>query len=145
MPKSSRSKHSKSKKTQQKSQSAAQHSTSQQKTVHRERGTWLTIVLVVMALHGLFAAYFYYTVRTQEATLSRPMIISLMVVHSLANIAAAVGIWYWKKWALYVYAASTVLAVVVGLLSVGAWSVFYMVLPLVIVGWVLRTKWEYFT
>lgn len=113
--------------------------------MHRERGTWLTIVLVVMALHGLFAAYFYYTVRTQEATLSRPMIISLMVVHSLANIAAAVGIWYWKKWALYVYAASTVLAVVVGLLSVGAWSVFYMVLPLVIVGWVLRTKWDYFT
>jgi hypothetical protein len=145
MSKSSRSKQSKSKKTQQKSQPSAQRSTARQKVVHKERGTVLTILLVVMALHGMFAAYFYYVVRTQEAALSRPMVISLMVVHSLANIAAAAGIWYWKKWALYVYGASTVLALVVGLISVGIWSVFYMILPLVIVGWVLRTKWEYFT
>jgi len=145
MSKSSRSKQSKSKKTQQKSQPSAQRSTARQKVVHKERGTVLTILLVVMALHGMFAAYFYYTVRTQQAVLSRPMIISLMIVHSLANIAAAAGIWYWKKWALYVYGASTVLALVVGLITVGAWSVFYVVLPLVIVGWVLRAKWEYFT
>ncbi len=110
----------------------------------KERGTLLTIVLVLMALHGIFATYFYYTVRTQEADLNRPMILSLMVLHSLANVIAAVGIWYWKKWALYVYAASTIVAMVVGLLTVGVWSVFYMVLPFVIVGWVLRTKWEYF-
>jgi len=105
MSKSSRSKQSKSKKTQQKSQPSAQRSTARQKVVHKERGTVLTILLVVMALHGMFAAYFYYVVRTQEAALSRPMVISLMVVHSLANIAAAAGIWYWKKWALYVYGA----------------------------------------
>jgi len=34
---------------------------------------------------------------------------------------------------------------VVGLLSVGAWSAFYMVLPLAIVGWALRTKWDQFS
>ncbi len=112
---------------------------------HKERGTAVTIVLVIMALHGIFATYFYYIVRTQEADLNRPMILSLMVLHSLANVIAAVGIWYWKKWALYVYAASTVVALVVGLMTVGVWSVFYMVLPLAIVGWVLRTKWDYFT
>jgi hypothetical protein len=67
-----------------------------------------------------------------------------MVVHFLANVVAAVGIFYWQKWALYVYAASTVIAVVVGLLTVGIWSVFYMLLPLVIIGWLLRTKWSYF-
>jgi len=112
---------------------------------HKERGTAVTIVLVLMALHGIFATYFYYTVRTQEADLNRPMLLSLMVLHSLANVIAAVGIWYWKKWALYVYAASTIVAMVVGLLAVGAWSIFYMVLPFAIVGWVLRTKWDYFT
>ncbi len=68
----------------------------------------------------------------------------MMVVHFLANIAAAVGIWYWKKWGLYVYAASTILALVAGLISVGIWSLFYMVLPLAIIGWVLRSKWSYF-
>jgi hypothetical protein len=109
------------------------------------RGTVLTILLVIMGLHGILAGYFYYTWRVDSASLDRPWILTLMVIHSLANVVAVVGIWYWKKWALYVYAASTVLALVVGLISVGIWSVFYMVLPLAILGWVLRTKWEYFT
>ena len=109
------------------------------------RGTVLTILLVIMGLHGILAGYLYYTLRVEGAYLDRTWILTLMSVHFLANVVAAVGIWYWKKWALYVYAASTVLALVVGLISVGIWSVFYMFLPLAILGWVLRTKWGYFT
>jgi hypothetical protein len=110
---------------------------------HKQRGFWLSLLLVVMALHGVFGTVLYYAIRTQDA-LDKPWIISLMVLHSLANVIAAIGIWFWKKWALYLYAASTVLALVVGLISVGIWSVFYMILPLAILGWVLRTKWNYF-
>jgi len=40
----------------------------------------------------------------------------------------------------YVYAASTIIALVAGLLSIGIWSVFYMVLPLAILGWLIRSK-----
>jgi predicted MFS family arabinose efflux permease len=117
----------------------------EKKKPRKERGFWLTFALVVMAVHGVFAAFLYYSPTLSPApTIQRPWILGLMVVHSLANIVAAVGIWYWKKWALYVYAASTVIALVVGLMSVGIWSVFYMVLPLAIVGWLLRTKWDYF-
>ena len=108
------------------------------------RGTVLTILLVIMGLHGIVAGFFYYYYRTNTAYLDRPWILTLMAIHFFMNVVAAVGIWYWKKWALYVYAASTVVALVVGLLSVGIWSVFYMVLPLAIMGWVLRTKWDYF-
>jgi hypothetical protein len=110
----------------------------------KERGTVLTIFLVLIALHGILAGILYYTERMDNSTLDRPWILSLMVVHSLANVVAAVGIWYWKRWGLYVYSASTVLGVVVGLLAIGAWSLFYMILPLVILGWVLRTKWGNF-
>jgi hypothetical protein len=109
----------------------------------KERGTILTILLIIMAVHGIFAAYLYSTMSTAPEV-QRPWIIGMMVLHFLANAAAAVGIWYWKKWGLYVYAASTVLAVVAGLISVGIWSLFYMVLPLAIIGWVLRSKWSYF-
>jgi hypothetical protein len=109
------------------------------------RGTVLTILLVIMGLHGIVAGYLYYTLRMETADLDRPWILTLMSIHFLANVVAAAGIWYWKKWALYVYAASTVLALIVGLISIGIWSVFYMFLPLAILGWVLRTKWEYFT
>ena len=110
---------------------------------HKERGFWLSLILIVMALHGIFGTVLYYTIRTQEA-LDRPWIISLMALHSLANVIAVVGIWFWKKWALYIYAASTVLALFVGLISLGAWSVFYMILPFAILGWVLRAKWDSF-
>lgn len=119
-------------------------SMAQNKAEHKERGFWLSFFLVIMALHGIAAAFLYDALRT-DASIERTWLVSLMVVHSLANVLAAAGIWYWKKWALYVYAGSTVLAVVVGLLAVGAWSVFYFVLPLAIVGWVLRNKWAYFT
>lgn len=110
---------------------------------NKHRGFGLSILLLVIALHGIFATAFYYAIRTQDA-LDRPWIISLMVLHSAANVIAAVLIWFWKKWGLYLYAASTILAVVVGLISVGAWSVFYMILPLAILGWLLRTKWNNF-
>jgi len=114
----------------------------EKKKPKKVRGFWLTAALVVMALHGIFAAYLYYT-QASAPTLQRPWILGLMVVHSLANVVAAVAIWYWKRWGLYVYAASTVLAMVVGLMSVGIYSLFYMFLPFVIVGWLLRTKWDY--
>jgi len=110
---------------------------------HKERGWLLSLILVVMAVHGILATALFYAIRTQEA-LDRPWIISLMVLHSFANVIAAAGIWYWKKWALYVYAVSTGLAIFVGLVSVGAWSIFYMIFPFIILGWILRSKWDYF-
>jgi len=90
---------------------------------HKKRDFWLSFILIVIALHGILGSVLYYTIRTQEA-LDKPWLISLMALHSLANVIAVVGIWLWKKWALYVYAASTVLAVFVGLISLGAWTVF---------------------
>jgi len=111
--------------------------------IHKHRGFWLSFILIVMALHGIFGTVLYYTIRTQEA-LDRPWLISLMALHSLANVIAVIGIWFWKKWALYVYAASTVLALFVGLISFGAWTVFYMIVPIAILGWMLRAKWDSF-
>jgi hypothetical protein len=111
--------------------------------VKKEHGTLLIIVLAIMAIHGFFAAYLYYAM-SSAPEVQRPWILGMMVVHSLADIVAAIGIYYWKKWALYVYAGSTILALVAGLISIGAWSTFYMVLPLAIVGWILRDKWSNF-
>jgi hypothetical protein len=108
------------------------------------RGPWLTVALVVIVLHGLAAAVFYAVARLDTSTVDKPLLLGLMSLHFLANVVAAIGIWYWQKWALYVYAMSAILALVIGLVTIGIWSVFYMVLPLVILGWLLRTKWSYF-
>jgi len=117
-----------------------------QQTPKKTRGTWLTIALVVIVLHGLIAAVYYSAAKVDSAYMDRPWLITLMVVHFLANVVAAIGIWYWKKWGVYIYMGSTILAVIVGLITtgLGMYSIFYFALPLVIVGWLLRTKWDYF-
>ena len=111
----------------------------------KKRGTALTIVLVIMALHGLFATALFYSLRMDDSLITRPWLVTLMLIHSLANVVAAVGIWNWKMWAWQLYIASTILSLAVGLVTVGIWSAFYVVLPLAIVGWILRTKWDNFT
>lgn len=116
-------------------------------TLRKSRGTWLTIVLVLMAVHGIIAGAAYLTLYQQPTTitmLTHQTRIALTVVHMLANVVAAVGIWFWKKWALYIYAASTVLALVLVLISGFWYGAFYVILPVAIVGWLLRTKWSYF-
>ena len=65
------------------------------KTVRKERGSLLSLILVIMALHGILGTVLYYSIRTQDA-LDRPWLVSLMVIHSLANVVAVVGIWYWE-------------------------------------------------
>ena len=113
------------------------------KPIKKKHGTLLIVALVVMAVSGIIAAFLYNSLSTAP-DIERPRIVTMMVIHSLADVVAAFGIFYWKKWAIYVYAGSTILALVAGLLAVGVWSVFYMILPFVIVGWLLRTKWDYF-
>ena len=118
---------------------------SKQNSKSKNRGALLTILLVIMALHGLAATYLFYSLRIDESMISRPWLLTLMAIHSFANVIAAVGIWKWKMWAWNLYIASTILSLAVGLVSIGMWSVFYMVLPLAIVGWALRTKWNQFS
>ncbi len=115
------------------------------KPIKKTRGTVLTVLLVIMALHGIVAGVFYYVARMDDSIVTRPWLVMLMSIHFFANVIAAVGIWKWKMWGWQLYVASTVLALVVGLLAIGIWSAFYMVLPLAIGGWALRTKWSYFT
>lgn len=110
----------------------------------KERGFALNLIVVLMILHGIAATIMYMNIRTNATTLDRPWLISMMVIHSVLNIIAAIGIIYWERWALVLYLVSTGLAVVAGLLGMGIWSLFYMILPLAIVGWVLRDKWKYF-
>jgi len=131
------------KKNKNKKASSFRASGKQKPQAKKHHGTLLKIALIIMVVHGIFGAYLFYSLKVDPAV-ERPWILGLMVVHFLANILAAVGIFYWKQWGLYVYAASAIIALVVGLVSIGAWSVFYMVLPVAILGWLLRTKWDNF-
>lgn len=115
--------------------------------LRKSRGIGLTIVLVLMAVHGIIVGAAYLALYKEPTTITltnHVTRLALMGLHMFANVVAAVGIWFWKKWALYVYAASTVVALVLVLIT-GIWyGAFYVILPVAVVGWLLRTKWEYF-
>jgi hypothetical protein len=140
----------KSKSKQHHNQSKAEHNRAIQnrsktnQPVKKERGFWLTFVLVIMALHGIVATLFYTSAKAGAAPNARTWILTLMILHCVLDIVAVAGIWFWKKWALYLYGFSTILAMIAGLLTgYGMYSVFYMIMPFVILGWLLRTKWDY--
>jgi hypothetical protein len=123
--------------------SSTKSGTRKTKAIQKKHGALLTIVLILMGLHGFVSTYIYITY-SNAPEVQRPWIISMMVLHFILNIAAAILIYFWKKWGIYLYVASTIIAVVAGLLAVGIWSIWYMLMPLIILGWLLRTKWDYF-
>jgi hypothetical protein len=118
--------------------------TRSRKKIHKERGIWVGLFLVLMILQGIIATYLFYQYQLSASVIDRPVTLALMILHSLANIAAAVGIWLWKRWGLFVYAGSTLLALIVGILAVGMWSTFSIILPFVILMWLLQEKLSYF-
>ena len=59
---------------------------------------------------------------------------------------AGFALWRWKKWGLTLYLVGTVIVIVLGILATGAamlWS-FSRLLPFIIVGYIVRSKWENF-
>ena len=61
---------------------------------------------------------------------------------AIADIVAAVAIWYWKKWGLRLYAISTVIGIAAGLiLTASQLVVFHDIIPLAVLGYVIKDRW----
>jgi hypothetical protein len=107
------------------------------KNVNKERGTVLSVLLVLIFLHAVLAtAVAYSTLKEEYAATS--WVLPLMGLVSLADIVAAVGMWYWKKWAITLYAVTRVIATVIHLMLTGSLLVvFYDLLPVAILVYVI--------
>lgn len=111
------------------------------KPVRKQRGTLLTILLVVILLHSILASYLaYITLKEDYIGFANWIIVSLVLV-TLGNLVAAIGMWFWKKWAVYLYGAMAVLAGVVHLVLTGSTMVlFYDLIPVAILGYVISIQ-----
>ena len=116
------------------------------KTSHRiERGFWLSLVLILIMIHSIFTIWFVYNAQQASDASSTPWLIGALVLVAIAKFIAAIAIWNWKKWGLYMFAVSVVISVILGLILTGWWLiVFNEVLPLAILGWFIRDKWSNF-
>ena len=114
---------------------------------HKERGGWLTAWLIIIALHGVLATYLVFNALKQEYAPSKPLIITSLIFISTASVIAAIAIWYWKKWGLYLYAATIIIGMATHIVMTGSLLfVFFDIIPLAILGYLLNAhnKWRYF-
>jgi hypothetical protein len=105
----------------------------------------LSAWLILIMIHGVFASALIWYLRTQRDLSSPWWVWTTLFVTALADIVAAIGIWNWKRWGLRVYAISTAAGIAAGLvLTASQLIVFHDIIPLAILGWLVKDKWDYF-
>lgn len=113
---------------------------SAKKPVHKERGTLLSVLYVLIGLHGVLGAYIgYVTMKTEYV--KAPWALAVLTLVSVAAIAAAVAMWYWKQWGIYLYAVVCIVQAVVHLMMTGSMMVmFYDILPVAILAYIINLQ-----
>jgi uncharacterized membrane protein (DUF2068 family) len=98
-------------------------------------------MLVLIALHGVGAVYLIFTLRADTSPGALAWIAPTLFALAIADIVAAVAIWYWKKWGLRLYAISTAIGIAVGLIvTASQLIVFHDIIPLVILGYIIKDR-----
>ncbi|MGD9147575.1 MAG: hypothetical protein PVI80_18550 [Anaerolineae bacterium] len=111
----------------------------------KERGTWLSIWLIFIMLHGILASVLIWYLRNQGGDSSPAWILAVLFVMAIVDIVAAILVWNWKRWGLWLYAISTIVGIVIGLvLTRSQLWVFHDIIPLVILGFLVKDKQSYF-
>jgi hypothetical protein len=135
-------------KSKQQAKSTSKSKSSAKKEVKKRRGGVLSFLIILIGVHAIFASYLGYTSLNQYYEGQRSGMLALFVVLSLADIVAAVGMWLWKQWAIYLYITTTVVLTAFSIVLTGSvWVSFYQMLPVAILGYVinLQNKQKLFT
>ncbi len=125
-----------------KSKSASQKAKGNlKKPVNKRRGGLLTFLIILIGVHAVSASALVYSYLKQDYTGQRTWILVLLLLVSLADIAAAVGLWLWKLWGLYLYIVSTAVLAGISIVVTGnVWVSLYQFIPVAIFGYVLRLQ-----
>jgi hypothetical protein len=110
------------------------------KAAHKVRGTLLSVLIVLIGIHGILGAYIgYTTLKTEYA--KAPWVLPVLTLVSVAAIVAAVAIWYWKQWGITLYAVVCIIQAAVHLMMTGSLMVvFYDILPVAILAYVINLQ-----
>jgi len=111
----------------------------------KQHGGWLTAWLVIAVLRSVLYTFLVLYLRGQRNDPSPAWMLIILFVVSLADLVAVIAVWLWKKWGLQLYAVSTVASIAVGLMLTGSLLiVFHGIVPLAILGYLIKDKWHLF-
>ena len=115
-------------------------------SVNKERGIWLSIWLALIMLHSFISALIIYMIRRGPSDVSVPWLLAILFLASAIKLISAIAIWNWKRWGLYLYAGGVIATMVVGLMLTGSLLVVFSdILPLAVLGWLIKDKYSYFS
>ena len=111
----------------------------------KTRGALITAVLVIVVLHGVLMSVAYYSmIDPGQRTLGNWMLLT-MVATSVAEIVAAVAMWFWKRWGMILYGVAAAVQAGIAVLATGdIFLLFGALLPAIIVLYILATKRDQF-
>ncbi len=116
----------------------SQHDLPERREATRTRGPLLTAVLILIAVHGVFTAVLLLSLRKAPDQGPPVWLWVAALILALADITAAVALWRWRKWGLWLYAASQLASIAVGLVALPfALAAFHGIVPLGILAYVL--------
>ncbi len=99
------------------------------------RGTLLTIALAFILIDSVLAAVLLMTYRKTTIDPSVPWLLAAAGLIAVLGVAAAVGLWFWKKWALVLYVVTVLASIGVGLIVFPSLLVaFHALIPVLILG-----------
>jgi hypothetical protein len=105
-----------------------------------KRGILFVIAVAYVVLHGLVWSAALFAVN--PAAIDRnPIMFYLLLASALADVAAGVGLWFWKQWAPGLFLASSLLtAGFVTLVSASLWLGLGALMPAILVAYVTLPK-----
>jgi cell division protein FtsW (lipid II flippase) len=130
-----------SKKNSQQAKSASKSKGPTKKEVKKRRGGLLSFLIILMGVHAVSAAALSYSYLKQDYIGQRTWILVILVLIALADIVAAIGLWFWKQWGMYVYIIATAALAGISIIMTGnVWVSLYQFIPVAILGYVINLQ-----
>lgn len=119
---------------------------SSKKVVHtKERGWLLTVAIILVIIGGFVSFAIAWSESGIRGTALPTWFVVAAVTSAVADVIAGIGLWRWKKWGYYLFLASTIVSIVLGLLVTGsALFAFSRIIPFAILGYIMMPKWDHF-
>ena len=117
------------------------------KLTHKpKRGTGWSIWLILIVIHSFVVAFITLSMMKTPEGVTRQWLVIALLLFTAAKAVAALGMWEWKQWGLYLYVIGVLgsMGITLVMTSFLIWGVFWEAIPLMITGWLLRGKQEYF-
>lgn len=109
---------------------------SSKQPVKKQRGTALTIVLVLVTLGAIIDFIVPLLYRKTTYDITHPVVVGGVILMALLGVVGVVGMWLWKRWGIYLFVASVAVSIGVGLVVYPTiWAAFHGMIPLLILGY----------